>query len=175
MKNDFFLKLWILFKIETTNSYVRNCHICRKSFLEIMKFTNKWLMELFLQADDPNYFSCFKFMCHNHHNQLCLMILRHKSTSLGYLFISQWREIISEFSWNYFWYVYDVEKHRKKSFKHFIFTSWLNTKANLAQQFFALSHSSLKKPSRDFNFFHVFWNILIRLGKTGSWGLGGES
>ena len=78
MKNNLFLKLWILFKIETTNSYVRNCHICRKSFLEIMKLTNKWLMELFLQADDPNYFSCFKFMCHNHHNQLCLMILRHK-------------------------------------------------------------------------------------------------
>ena len=75
---SFFEAIWILFKIETTNSYVRNCHICRKSFLEIMKLTNKWLMELFLQADDPNYFSCFKFMCHNHHNQLCLMILRHK-------------------------------------------------------------------------------------------------
>ena len=151
-----------MFKIETTNSYVRNCHICRKSFLEIMKLTNKWLMDLFLQADDPNYFSCFKFMCHNHHNQLCLMILRHKSTSLGYLFISesQWRAIISEFSWNYFWYVYDVEKHCKKSFKHFIFTSW-HTTANLAQQFFALSHSALKKPSWDFNFFHIFWKILI--------------
>ena len=98
-------------KIETMYKFCRNCHICRKSFLEIMKLTNKWLMELFLQADDPNYFSCFKFMCHNHHNQLCLMILRHKSTSLGYLFISQWREIISEFSWNYFWYIHDVEKH----------------------------------------------------------------
>ena len=97
MKNRLFLKLWILFKIETTNFYVRNCHICRKSFLEIMKLTNKWLMELFLQADDPNYFSCFKFMCHNHHNQLCLMILRHESASLRYLFITQWREIISEF------------------------------------------------------------------------------
>ena len=83
-------------KIETMYKFCRNCHICRKSFLEIMKLTNKWLMDLFLQADDPNYFSCFKFMCHNHHNQLCLMILRHKSTSLGYLFMSQWREIISE-------------------------------------------------------------------------------
>ena len=123
------------------------------------------IMELFLQADDPNYFSCFKFMCHNHHNQLCLMILRHKSTSLGYLFMSQWGEMISEFSWNYFWYVYDVEKHRKKSFKHFIFTSWLNTKATLAQQFFALSHSSLTKPSRDFNFFHMYFEISLNVDK----------
>ena len=132
-------------EIETKYKFCRNFHICRKSFLEIMKLTNKWLMELFLQMDDPNYFSCFKFMCHNHHNQLCLMILRHKSTSLGYLFMSQWREIISEILMKLFLVCLWCRETLQEIFQTFRFTLWLNTTANLAQRFFCIISLCPKK------------------------------